>query len=306
MAAVSPTRGPRPGRAPSDSRPGSRAAEAKAEAHALSVPSPDAARAWLRCPDRGAPRRRDPRRLQDRRRRPRQAPLLGLAGGTGRVRGPAELPQKRPSASRSSAQRPRYALKVIEDPVAADKDSASPDAFPAFHGYGVSGTSPGRSSTQTYGRPKTSAALEKMGIDVKGKIVLVRYGELFRGLKVRNAQKRGRQGDLDLLRPRRRRLRQGATPSPTGRSARASSLQRGSVQFLSLGPGDPSTPNGPVDQGGQAAPVRPEERLHARPIGQEVAEGTDSLPHGSNPGRFSWPRDGEGPSESRTGRRRPA
>ena len=35
-----------------------------------------------------------------------------------------------------------------------------------------------------------------MGIDVKGKIVLVRYGELFRGLKVRNAQKRGAKGIL--------------------------------------------------------------------------------------------------------------
>ena len=34
-----------------------------------------------------------------------------------------------------------------------------------------------------YGRPEDFAALEKMGIDVKGKIVLVRYGELFRGLE---------------------------------------------------------------------------------------------------------------------------
>ncbi len=42
-----------------------------------------------------------------------------------------------------------------------------------------------------YGRPEDFSALEKLGVDVRGKIVLVRYGELFRGLKVRNAQKRG-------------------------------------------------------------------------------------------------------------------
>ncbi len=47
-----------------------------------------------------------------------------------------------------------------------------------------------------YGRPEDFAALEKMGIDVKDKIVLVRYGELFRGLKVWNAQKRGAKGIL--------------------------------------------------------------------------------------------------------------
>ena len=35
-----------------------------------------------------------------------------------------------------------------------------------------------------------------MGIEVKDKIILVRYGELFRGLKVWNAQKRGAKGIL--------------------------------------------------------------------------------------------------------------
>ena len=79
-------------------------------------------------------------------------------------------------------------------PVAADKDSASPDAFPAFHGYGVSGDVTGQVVYANYRSPRRlQRMLEKMGVDVKGKIVLVRYGELFRGLKIRNAQKRGSQ-----------------------------------------------------------------------------------------------------------------
>ena len=98
------------------------------------------------------------------------------------------------SSCRSSG-RPQVLL-LIEAPLATDKDSASPDAFPAFHGYGVSGDVTGQVVYANYGRPEDFAALEKMGIDVKDKIVLVRYGELFRGLKVRNAQKRGAKGIL--------------------------------------------------------------------------------------------------------------
>ena len=60
-----------------------------------------------------------------------------------------------------------------------------------------------------------------MGIDVKGKIVLVRYGSLFRGLKVRNAQKRGADRHPDLLRPGRRWIRQGRRLSQRAISTRA-------------------------------------------------------------------------------------
>ena len=83
-------------------------------------------------------------------------------------------------------------LSIREEPYALDKDSASLDAFPAFHGYGVSGNVTGQVVYVNYGRPEDFDVLEKLGVSVKGRIVLVRYGELFRGLKVRNAQKRGR------------------------------------------------------------------------------------------------------------------
>ena len=42
-----------------------------------------------------------------------------------------------------------------------------------------------------YGRPEDFTAVENLGITVKDKIVLARYGGNFRGLKVLNAQKRG-------------------------------------------------------------------------------------------------------------------
>ena len=107
-----------------------------------------------------------------------------------------------------------------------------------------------------YGRPEDYEAIEKMGIDVKGKIVLVRYGSLFRGLKVRNAQKRGAAGILIFSDPADDGFAKGDV-YPLGRFRPGSAIQRGSVQFLSLGPGDPSTPFGPSIKGAQRLPIDP-------------------------------------------------
>ena len=92
-----------------------------------------------------------------------------------------------------------------------------------------------------------------MGIDVKGKIVLVRYGGMFRGLKVRNAQTRGAAGILIFSDPADDGFAKGDV-YPNGPYRPASAVQRGSVQFLSLGPGDPSTPFGPSVKGAKRLP----------------------------------------------------
>ncbi|MFM7131391.1 MAG: PA domain-containing protein, partial [bacterium] len=85
-------------------------------------------------------------------------------------------------------------LAVTEVAWPGDKDSASPDAFPAFNGYGASGVAEGQVVYANYGRPEDFETLAGMGVEVRDRIVLVRYGKLFRGLKVREAQKRGARG----------------------------------------------------------------------------------------------------------------
>ncbi|MGE3819820.1 MAG: M28 family metallopeptidase [Isosphaeraceae bacterium] len=145
-------------------------------------------------------------------------------------------------------------LSVTEAPNPFDKDSADPGAFPAFHGYGVSGTATGQVVYANYGRPEDFAALDKLGISVQDRIVLVRYGELFRGLKIRNAQKRGASGVLIYSDP----IDDGYAKGdvyPKGPFRPGSAIQRGSVQFLSLGPGDPSTPAGPSVKGARRLPI---------------------------------------------------
>jgi N-acetylated-alpha-linked acidic dipeptidase len=222
-----------------------------AEAHALTIPTPENARRWLRVLTAephvaGTPA--DHKTAVFVRDKLREwgwkADLVEL-----------EILLNYPAASpKLQLRRPTLKdLPVDEAPVATDKDSASSQAFGAFNGYGTSGTASGQVVYVNYGLPEDFAALEKQGIDVKDKIVLVRYGEIFRGLKVYNAQKRGAKGILIFSDPADDGYAKGDT-YPEGRFRPESAIQRGSVQFLSHGPGDPSTPFGPSTDGAKRIP----------------------------------------------------
>jgi N-acetylated-alpha-linked acidic dipeptidase len=230
---------------------GSRAAEATAETKAIAVPTPEKARAWLHTLTEephvaGTPA--DYKTAVFVRDKLRE---WGWLADFAEYDVLLNYPENAEVAIVSPTPK---TLKVFEDPLAADKDSASRAAFPAFHGYGVSGDVTGQIVYANYGRPEDFAALERLGVEVKDKIVLVRYGELFRGLKVKNAQKRGARGVLIYSDPVDDGYAKGDV-YPQGPFRPASALQRGSVQFLSLGPGDPSTPNGPSIQGAKRAEV---------------------------------------------------
>lgn len=241
--------------------PGSRAAEAAAEAFALTVPTPDAARIWLRTlteephPAGSPADYKTALLVRDKLR------LWGWQTDLAEYEVLLNVPKslvRRPGGPTSPFLElvgpDRKTLSLRESAHAADKDSASPSAFPAFHGYGVSGEVTGQVVYANYGQPEDFTALERMGVDVAGKVVLVRYGAIFRGLKVRNAQKRGAAGVLIYSDPADDGFTKGDV-YPDGPFRPGSSLQRGSVQFLSLGPGDPSTPNGPSVKGGARLPI---------------------------------------------------
>jgi N-acetylated-alpha-linked acidic dipeptidase len=147
-------------------------------------------------------------------------------------------------------------LNLEEQPLASDPDSASTAAFPAFHGYGVSGQVSGQVVYANYGRPEDFDAIAKLGIDLQGKVVLVRYGGNFRGLKVRNAQLRKASGVLIYSDPGDDGYARGDV-FPAGPYRPGSAVQLGSVQFLSLGPGDPSTPFGASLKGANRLPIDP-------------------------------------------------
>jgi N-acetylated-alpha-linked acidic dipeptidase len=178
-------------------------------------------------------------------------------------------------------------LPVVEAPFAADKDSASPAAFPAFHGYGASGDATAQVVYANYGRPEDFESLEKLGVSVRGKIVLVRYGGPFRGLKVRNAQRLGAAAVLIYSDPSDDGYMKGDV-YPVGPFRPGSALQRGSVQFLSLGPGDPSTPGWPSVKGAKRLPFDP---LHGFPLDPPAPPDNPARPNRAQPGAVAaWER----------------
>lgn len=137
----------------------------------------------------------------------------------------------------------RQELALKEDVYPQDKYSGSPSQFPAFHGYGASGTASGQVIYVNYGSPADHQRLKDLGQSVQGKIALVRYGGAFRGLKVKEAEEHGAVGILIYSDPADDGYMRGDL-YPDGPMRPASAIQRGSVQYLSIQPGDPSTPGG--------------------------------------------------------------
>ncbi|KAI0082390.1 Zn-dependent exopeptidase [Panus rudis PR-1116 ss-1] len=133
-------------------------------------------------------------------------------------------------------------------------DDTDPDAGKhaesvlAWHGLSKGGEVQGKLVYANYGRQEDYKALLEKGVSFNDTIVLVRYGGIFRGLKVKGAQELGAAGVLIFSDPRDDGTvteKNGYLPYPYGPARNPTSVQRGSVQYLSLYPGDPTTPGYP-------------------------------------------------------------
>lgn len=131
-----------------------------------------------------------------------------------------------------------FKASLSEEVLDFDSTSDTPWRNHTFHGYGPSGDVHGPLVFANYGRPQDFEALENYGVNVTGCIVLIRYGKCFRGLKVQNAQKRGALGVFIYSDPEEDGFVQGPV-YPDGPWRSKSSVQRGSVQFISQCAGDP-------------------------------------------------------------------
>lgn len=124
------------------------------------------------------------------------------------------------------------------------EDPGSKEAVPFFHGYSKNGSATGNLVYLNYGTPE-DFDLVGAQVNLEGKIGIARYGGLFRGLKVELAQRHGLSAMLlydDPSEDRNITVENGFEAYPKGPARNPSSVQRGSVQFLSVLPGDPSTP----------------------------------------------------------------
>jgi N-acetylated-alpha-linked acidic dipeptidase len=116
-----------------------------------------------------------------------------------------------------------------------------PRILPAFNGSAPSGDVTAEAVYVNYGTLADFKKLADLGISVKGKIAIVRYGGNFRGVKAYIAQQQGAVGMLIYSDPADDGYIRGDA-YPKGAYRPPSAVQRGSVQFMPLYPGDPETP----------------------------------------------------------------
>jgi N-acetylated-alpha-linked acidic dipeptidase len=125
--------------------------------------------------------------------------------------------------------------------VGNDPFQDNPSVVMPFNGSSGSGDVTGEVVYANYGRLEDFDLLAAKHIDLHGKIVLVRYGTNFRGVKVYIAEQRGAKGVLIYSDPQDDGYFKGDT-YPNGPWRPETGVQRGSVQYLFKYPGDPQTP----------------------------------------------------------------
>jgi N-acetylated-alpha-linked acidic dipeptidase len=136
----------------------------------------------------------------------------------------------------------RFTASLAEPPVAEDSTSGqTAEQLPIFNAYSIDGDVTADLVFVNYGIPADYDELARRGVDVKGKIVLARYGGSWRGIKPKVAAEHGAIGCIIYSDPREDGYGQGDV-YPKGGFRPEKGAQRGSVADMPLYPGDPLTP----------------------------------------------------------------
>lgn len=138
--------------------------------------------------------------------------------------------------------RPKKFVASLQEPaIAGDATSSQPNMLAPYHAYGADGDVTADLVYVNFGMPEDYLDLARRNIDVKGKIVIVRYGGGWRGLKPKLAQQHGAVGCIIYSDPHEDGYFAGDV-YPKGGWRPEDSVQRGSVLDLPVAPGDPLTP----------------------------------------------------------------
>src|SRR5213594_2698178 len=137
---------------------------------------------------------------------------------------------------------PKFAAKLQEPAVTQDPTSnQQAEQLPTYNAYSIDGDVTAQLVYVNYGIPEDYEQLDRMGISVKGKIVIARYYHSWRGIKPKVAAEHGAVGCLIFSDPHEDGFVQGET-YPAGAYRPPDGVQRGSVADMPFYPGDPLTP----------------------------------------------------------------
>lgn len=136
----------------------------------------------------------------------------------------------------------RYSARLREPALEEDRTSGiEEDRLPPYNAFSADGDVTGELVYVNYGIPADYEELERRGVDVRGKIVIARYGGSWRGIKPKVAHERGAVGAILYSDPRDDGYYQGDT-YPEGAFRQEHGVQMGSVLDMPQYPGDPLTP----------------------------------------------------------------
>ncbi|HKW40052.1 MAG TPA: transferrin receptor-like dimerization domain-containing protein, partial [Gemmatimonadales bacterium] len=135
----------------------------------------------------------------------------------------------------------RFSLQLREPVIPQDSDSGDRGQLPTFNAYSPDGDVTGDLVYVNYGVPADYDELARLGVDVRGKIVIARYGASWRGIKPKVAAEHGAVGCIIYSDPREDGYTHGDV-YPQGPWRPRDGVQRGSVMDMPVYPGDPLTP----------------------------------------------------------------
>jgi N-acetylated-alpha-linked acidic dipeptidase len=162
---------------------------------------------------------------------------------------------------------PEKFTATLAEPALPDDPTSNQttEQLPVYNAYSVDGDVTGQLVYVNYGVPRDYDALAERGIDVKGKVVIARYGGSWRGIKPKVAAEHGAVGCLIYSDPRDDGYFQGDV-YPKGAWRNEQGAQRGSVADMPLFPGDPLTPGIGATKGAKRLSVKEAPTLTKIPV----------------------------------------
>jgi N-acetylated-alpha-linked acidic dipeptidase len=137
----------------------------------------------------------------------------------------------------------RFTAKLAEPAHSIDPTSSQQqEQLPTYNAYSIDGDVTAPVVYVNYGVPDDYEELARMGISVKGAIVIARYGGSWRGIKPKVAAEHGAVACLIYSDPQQDGFHRGDV-FPKGPFRNSDGVQRGSVMDMPIYPGDPLTPN---------------------------------------------------------------
>jgi N-acetylated-alpha-linked acidic dipeptidase len=172
---------------------------------------------------------------------------------------------------------PTHFVAKLEEPTVPGDPTSSQhsEQLPTYNAYSADGDVTAPLIYVNYGVPEDYEQLERMGISVKGAIVIARYGHSWRGIKPKLAAQHGAIGCLIYSDPRDDGYYEGEV-FPKGAYRPDEGVQRGSVMEMEIYPGDPLTPGVGATANAKRLTLKEAKTIEPIPV-QPISYG-DALP----------------------------